>query len=134
VKTLQAPRTNSTRTAASIPALLLLSALSGTAIAATDIQAPCHDTASEVDNLRTLITTGTESLAPAIRTVEAHDAASPATTVIDAEAVVNETDHANDSDAVSTPDSASPTYTTRLPGVSANDMPGFRRHMFRTDI
>jgi hypothetical protein len=25
-------------------------------------------------------------------------------------------------------------FTTRLPGVSANDMPRFRRHMFRTDI
>ena len=31
-------------------------------------------------------------------------------------------------------DTSSPAYTTQLPGVSANDMPGFRRHMYRTDI
>jgi hypothetical protein len=31
-------------------------------------------------------------------------------------------------------DSAAPEFTTRLPGVSANDMPRFRRHMYRTDI
>jgi hypothetical protein len=27
-----------------------------------------------------------------------------------------------------------PQFTTKLPGVAANDMPRFRRHMFRTDI
>jgi hypothetical protein len=35
---------------------------------------------------------------------------------------------------LSSSDSSVPEFTTRLPSVSANDMPRFRRHMFRTDI
>ena len=129
MKIIKAPRTSVSRSATSIPALLVLVALSGTALAATDIQQPCPETQAKKDVLQAFI--ADDAKAPLVRTVEATKSAVPAkSSKADAE-----TDQ-DAEDAVSTPapDSSTPALTTRLPGVSANDMPGFRRHMYRTDI
>ncbi len=129
MKIIKAPRTSVSRSATSIPALLLLGALSGTALAATDIQQPCPETAAKKDVLQAFIADDAE--APMVRTVEATKSATPAkASKADAKSDLES------EDASSTPatDSSTPAYTTRLPGVSANDMPGFRRHMYRTDI
>ena len=129
MKIIKAPRTSVSRSATSIPALLVLGALSGTALAATDIQQPCPETAAKKDVLQAFI--ADDAKAPLVRTVEASKAAVPAK----ASKADAETDQ-DAEDQVSTPaaDSSTPALTTRLPGVSANDMPGFRRHMYRTDI
>ena len=129
MKNIEASRTSVSRSATSIPALLLLGALSGTALAATDIQEPCPEAADQKDVLQAFIADGAE--APLVRTVEASEpAAATQSSEADSQSV------RDSEEAVSTPasDSSTPAYTTRLPGVSANDMPGFRRHMYRTDI
>ena len=130
MNTAKAPRKSVSRNAASIPALVLLGALSGTALAATDIQEPCPEAAESANALHAFIA-GDEHTAPLVRTVEATKPVAPA------KVTETSTDEAVDSpEAEKTPatDSATPAYTTQLPGVSANDMPGFRRHMYRTDI
>ncbi len=129
MKIIKAPRTSVSRSATSIPALLVLGALSGTALAATDIQQPCPETAAKKDVLQAFI--ADDAKAPLVRTVEASKAAVPAK----ASKADAETDQdAEDQVSTPAPDSSTPALTTRLPGVSANDMPGFRRHMYRTDI
>jgi hypothetical protein len=130
VKTVKAPQATASRNAVSIPALVLLGALSGSAIAATDIQAPCPEPADSAHMLHTFIA-GSDSSAPLVRTVEATEAA------VSARAADAADENASDADETETTpaaDAATPAYSTRLPGVSANDMPGFRRHMYRTDI
>ncbi len=130
MKTVKAPRTSVSRSAVSIPALLLLGALSGTALAATDIQQPCPKAADRTDALETFIA-HKDTTRPLVRTVDASEAATPVK-VADSDAERPEENEATK--ATPATDSSEPAYTTRLPGVSANDMPGFRRHMYRTDI
>jgi hypothetical protein len=130
VKTVKAPRTSVSRSAASIPVLILLGTLSGTALAATDIQEPCPEAADSAGALRALIP-GKDAAAPLIRTVDGAETAAPA------RATKSDADSASvrdQSDTTAATDASIPAYTTRLPGVSASDMPGFRRHMYRTDI
>ena len=129
MKTIKAPRTSVTRSAASIPALLLLGTLSGTALAATDIQQPCPEAAAKKDVLQAFV--ADDAKGPLVRTVDASEPAAPAE-----DSKVESETASNAEDPVGTPasDSSTPAYTTRLPGVSASDMPGFRRHMYRTDI
>lgn len=94
--------------------LMLLGAACGTAVASTEIQAPCPELAAQTDVLHAVIKDDTaaltETAAEETQDTETEQAESPVT------------------------DAKTPEFTTRLPGVSANDMPGFRRHMFRTDI
>jgi hypothetical protein len=111
---MKAPQKSVTWNAASIPALLLLGTLSGTAVASTEIQAPCPETVSQTDVLHVIIEKETQPLA------ETRNEEKSAEAEESAESPVSE--------------SSGTEFTTRLPGVSANDMPGFRRHMFRTDI
>jgi len=114
VRTMKAPQKSVTWNAASIPVLLLLGTVSGTAVASTEIQAPCPETVSQTDVLHVIIEKETQPLTETRSEEKASDAED------NAESPVSE--------------SSTPEFTTRLPGVSANDMPGFRRHMFRTDI
>ena len=130
MKTAKAPRTIVSRNAVSIPALVLLGALSGTALAATDIQKPCPKAADSADALQTFIA-HKDTTAPLVRTVEATEAATPVKVSDNAS---ERSDEIEDAKATPASDSSAPAYTTRLPGISANDMPGFRRHMYRTDI
>lgn len=130
MNTAKAPQTSVSRSAASIPALLLLSVLSGTALAATDIQQPCPETADGTDVLHTFIA-GNDMPAPLARTVDAAETPVPARA---AESADDDATDADDGEAAPAADASTPAYTTRLPGVSVNDMPGFRRHMYRTDI
>lgn len=126
MKSIKAPRPSVSRSAASIPSLILLGALSGSALAATDIQQPCPEAAAEADVLQAFIA---DDPAPLVRTVEASDTES-STQASDDETSVE----ADETKASTSVESSTPAYTTQLPGVSANDMPGFRRHMYRTDI
>ena len=115
MKTFKAPQKNVAWSAASIPALLLLGAICGSAVASTDI--PCPDSAKKIDDTLHAILASDDSDAALADTSADEKAEDTSETV---ESPVNE--------------SATPELTTRLPGVSANDMPRFRRHMFRTDI
>ena len=94
--------------------LLLLGAACGTALASTEIQAPCPDTVADTDVLHVIVEDETAPLTDA--------------------AVTEKVEEKTESVESPVSDSKAPEFTTRLPGVSANDMPGFRRHMFRTDI
>jgi hypothetical protein len=128
VKSIKARRTSISRSATGIPTLVLLGALSGTALAATEIQSPCPETQARSEALHALL--AEDAAAPLVRTVEATETATPApATEADDKASLEAEKTVSD-----TADSSSPAYTTQLPGVSANDMPGFRRHMYRTDI
>ena len=73
MKSIKAPRTSVSRSATSIPALLLLGTLSGTALAATEIQEPCPQAAAREDVLQAFI----DAEAPLVRTVEASEPAAP---------------------------------------------------------
>jgi Tfp pilus assembly protein FimV len=94
--------------------LLLLGAACGTALASTEIQSPCPETVAQTDVLQAIVEDKSAPLSEAAAKDKAQD------TTEEVESPVSDT--------------KAPEFTTRLPGVSANDMPGFRRHMFRTDI
>ena len=93
---------------------LLLLAVSGTTVASTEIQAPCPETVSQTDVLHVIVSDETARLSEA--------------------AAEEKTAEATEEKESADSETKTPEFTTRLPGVSANDMPGFRRHMFRTDI
>ena len=130
MKTAKAPQTSVSRSAASIPALLLLGALSGTALAATDIHEPCPESADSADVLYTFIV-GNDVSAPLLRAVDTTEPVAPTRA---AETADDDGSDGDEAETAPAPDASTPAYTTRLPGVSAKDMPGFRRHMYRTDI
>lgn len=114
--TRKAPRTRAVLAAAGLPALLLL----GAAIAAPSISDPCPDSAEHrVADLHDMLADD-KVVTPVADTASKRAEKSEKEPVVEVEDVP-----ANQ---------ASPEYTTRLPGVSASDMPRFRRHMFRTDI
>lgn len=133
MKTLKAPRKSLGRRAASIPALLILGSLSGTAIAATEIESPCPKAAQSSDVLHTFIERDAPAaVAQTIDSSETITARPLADSASEQPASENEDlSSANDSD---TANPAISEYTSRLPAVSVNDLPGFRRHMYRTDI
>jgi hypothetical protein len=129
VKNTKATRKITSPNAAGIPTLLLLGALSGTALAATDFQEPCPEADTRQDVLNAFI--AEDAPAALVRTVDTTEPA-PATPVSDAD---DETGpDTEETDNAATSESSAPAFTTSLPGVSVNDMPGFRRHMYRTDI
>ena len=132
MKTVRAPRKTVCRSTASVPALVLLGTLSGTALAATDVQQPCPDE----NYAKHLLLEQLEQEAAAIaQTVEATETIT-ARPLVEAPAEVSESDP-EEREAVEkteTADYTTPEFTSSLPGVSVNDLPGFRRHMYRTDI
>lgn len=97
-----------------IAALLLF----GTALASTDSVAPCPDLVSHTE------TTLLEDLDNEIATSE----------IIRTVETSAEQDDTGNADEVVISNTETRDIATRLPGVSASDMPRFRRHMFRTDI
>ena len=131
MKTLKAPRIHLGRSAVSVPALLLLGTLSGSALAATEIEPPCPEAANSSDALHAFIE---QDAAPATiaETVDASEtiqSSQPSATRI----VANPDDPGPVEDR-EIKEAAQSELTTRLPGIAVNDLPGFRRHMFRTDI
>ena len=131
---MKAPQKSVTWNAASIPVLLLLGAACGSAVASTEIQSPCPETTSQETALHTILESGDHPQTALVRTVEGNDTVSRA---LRKDAGTDAGDKSDQvSEAVESPvsDSNVPEFTTQLPGVSANDMPRFRRHMFRTDI
>jgi len=128
-----APQTSVTWSATSIPTLLLV-ALSGSALASTEIQAPCPESESHAEALHAILDS-TDMPSPLVRTVDSIDSVTPAAVAnTGTESTIEENGDVSEADDPSLSDSSVPEFTTRLPGVSANDMPRFRRHMFRTDI
>jgi hypothetical protein len=134
VRTMTAPQTSVTWSATSIPTLLLLVALSSSALASTEIQAPCPESESHAEALHAILDS-TDMPSPLVRTVDSIDSVTPAPVAnTGTESTIEENGDVSEADDPSLSDSSVPEFTTRLPGVSANDMPRFRRHMFRTDI
>jgi len=134
VRTLKAPQTSVTWSATSIPTLLLLGALSGSALASTEIQAPRPDSDSHAQALHAIID-DTVTQSPLVRITDSSKSVTSAPVANTAtESTIEENTDVSEADDPALRDSSSPEFTTRLPGVSANDMPRFRRHMFRTDI
>ena len=134
MKTLLAPRKTITRTSASLPSLLVLVALGGSALAATDIQAPCPETARSEQAFKAFLERDTTD-SPAVQPADASETlgAGPLAERHEKESPPKP-DEAVTADDADVTDSAVPELTTRLPGVSVNDLPGFRKHMYRTDI
>jgi len=133
VRTMTAPQTSVTWSATSIPTLLLV-ALSGSALASTEIQAPCPESESHAEALHAILDS-TDMPSPLVRTVDSIDSVTPAAVAnTGTESTIEENGDVSEADDPSLSDSSVLEFTTRLPGVSANDMPRFRRHMFRTDI
>lgn len=133
MRTMTAPQTSVTWSATSIPTLLLV-ALSGSALASTEIQAPCPESESHAEALHAILDS-TDMPSPLVRTVDSIDSVTPAAVAnTGTESTIEENGDVSEADDPSLSDSSVLEFTTRLPGVSANDMPRFRRHMFRTDI
>jgi hypothetical protein len=136
VKTPKDPRKSLRQSAVGLSALLLLGSLSGTAIAATDIKAPCPELASASDAMDSFIATeSTETIARTVDAVETISSKPLADNALNQPA--SDADDSTAADDSSAEDAKNPeltSRTSRLPGVSANDLPGFRRHMYRTDI
>ena len=134
MRTLKAPQTSVTWNATSIPALLALVALSGSALASTEIKEPCPESESHAEALHAILD-NTDIQPPAIRTVDATESVTSSPVADTAtDSTIDENGDMVENDDPSLTDTSAPEFTTQLPGVSANDMPGFRRHMFRTDI
>ena len=133
MKRVKAPRNSFSRSAASLPALLVLGTLSGSALAATDIAPPCPKTTTSADVLHDFIEH--DAVSAIAETVDASETirSLPVTENL-AEDSSAESDDLNSVDEADAKESALPEFTSRLPGVSVNDLPGFRRHMYRTDI
>lgn len=120
MKTPKAPQTTAALRAARLPVLLLLGTFCGAASAATGIPDPCPESAEHtVSELHDMLST--ESVVAPVADTEVEDVDSG-----DQETLV-------EAQEASSP-LPGPEFTTRLPGVSASDMPRYRRHMFRTDI
>lgn len=134
MRTLKAPQTSVSWSATSIPALLLLGALSGSALASTEIQAPCPESDSHAEALHAILDS-TDIPSPLVRTVDGSESVTPAPVAdTGTESTIEENGSVPEADDSSLRDSKSLEFATRLPGISAKDMPHFRRHMFRTDI
>ena len=134
MRTLKAPQTSVTWSATSIPTLLLLGALSGSALASTEIQAPRPESDSHAEALQVILD-DTDIQSPLVRTADSTESVTPAPVAnTGTESTIEENGDVPEADNPSLGDFSSPEFTTRLPGVSANDVPRFRRHMFRTDI
>jgi hypothetical protein len=134
VRTLKAPQTSVTWSATSISALLLLGALSGSAFASTEIQAPRPESDSQAEALHAILDS-TDIQSPLVRTVNGSESVTPAPVAdTGTESTIEDNGDVSEADDPSLRDPSSLEFTTRLPGVSAKDMPRFRRHMFRTDI
>lgn len=100
--------------ATGVSALLLL----GSALASTDIQAPCPELASHTESSLHDVLDEDEVTTPAIRTIDSSE----------------KQEKVSKTTETSIPNTEVPDVATRLPGVSSSDLPRFRRHMFRTDI
>jgi hypothetical protein len=134
VKTLKAPQKSITWSTATMPALLLLGVACGSAVASTEIQTPCPEAASQSDALHAILGSD-DAKAPLMRPVEGNDSVSRAPLADSGvDLADDEADSSHDTVDSTVSESPIPEYTSRLPGVSASDMPRFRRHMFRTDI
>ncbi len=131
----KAPQTHAALSATGKTSLLLLGVWCGSALASTEIQAPCPELSKQTEAALHEILDRDAATPPTIRTVASSDVETPpplANTASDP--AMDEHDSDTDLEVASSTSSASPEITTRLPGPTANERPSFRRHMFRTDI
>jgi hypothetical protein len=131
VTTRQAPRKT---ISLSLTAILSLGLASVSAFAANETQVPCPQLAAHTDAALHEILDG-DSSPNTLQTIDPTNIATlPALAEMNAEPTdlaVNETDP---SDEATIRNTEIPDIATRLPGVSSEDMPRFRRYMLRTDI
>ena len=122
--TRKAPQTVAALWTTGFAALLLLGAWSGSALASSDIPAPCPEPTAQTDaSLHYML--DEDATAPTLRTIDASESvASGDVNDEESEAAENATIR----------NTEMPDIATRLPGVSSSDLPRFRRQMFRTDI
>ena len=105
-------------TLAGLSTLLLCGTWCAPAMAASDIQPPCPELVSHTE-ASLHVNLNDEAATPALRALESGDTPESNSVEADDKAIRK---------------SEMPDIATRLPGVSATDMPRFRRYMFRTDI
>lgn len=101
-----------------ISALMLLAACCGSALASSDIPAPPPELVAHTDT--------------SLHGILDEEAAPPALKTLDSSKTRGESKE--DAEEVTLGDMEIADIATRLPGVSATDLPRFRRQMFRTDI
>ncbi len=136
--TRKAPQTYAALRTTGLTALMLFGAYCGSALASTEVQAPCPELNNQNDAaLHEILQRDIVTSPSIVRTVDSSDDAvtsPPALAGTASKPAIDKHDPANDLEEVVNTSSESPEITTRLPGVSASDLPRFRRHMFRTDI
>jgi hypothetical protein len=112
-------------------ALLLL----GSALASTESPAPCLDLAKYAETSVHAILDNASVASSTVHTTDSSEAVSPTPVADTTTRPADESPDAPvDADLTVIGHKAIPEISTRLPGVSASDLPRFRRHMFRTDI
>jgi len=131
----QAPQTYAALSATSKTSLLLLGVWCGSALASTEIQAPCPELSKQTEAALHEILDGDAATPPTIRTVDSSDVVTlPPLASTASDPAIDEHDSGTNLEVASSTSSASPEITTRRPGPAAKELPSFRRHMFRTDI
>lgn len=136
----KAAKTQAALSTTGMTALMLLGAWCGSALASTEVHVPCPELNKQELNaqsdaaLQEILHADTV-MSPFIRTIDSSNVVTPPALADTAsEPTIDEHDSASDAEDVVRTTSERPEITTRLPGVSASELPRFRRHMFRTDI
>ncbi len=138
--TRKAVETHAVLSTTGMTALMLLGAWCGSALASTEAQMPCpelskQELSAQSDAALQEILQADTAMSPFIRTIDSSDVVKPpALADAASEPTIDELDSTSDAEDVVSTISERPEITTRLPGVSASELPRFRRHMFRTDI
>ena len=119
MKTRRAPARISALSVTGVSAVLLLGAWYGPAFASTDVQAPSPELTAHTESSLHEILDGDDISSSTIRTIDSS---------------AEQDDDESKTDDVAVLNLEMPDIATRLPGVSASELPRLRRHMYRTDI
>jgi len=132
VTTRQARKTNA---ALSMTALFSLSAWCAAALASSEVQVPHSELIAHGDTSSLHDILDENATSPTLQTLDSSDIVTlPSLADAGAETTESATEESKASAKASLGNTDMPDMATRLPGVSASDLPRFRRHMFRTDI
>lgn len=119
MKTRRAPASISALSVTGVSAVLLLGAWYGPAFASADVQAPSPELTAHTESSLHEILDGDDISSSTIRTIDSS---------------AEQDDDESKTDDVAVLNLEMPDIATRLPGVSASELPRLRRHMYRTDI
>ena len=123
-----------TYVAVTMTALLGVSAWCASALASNDVQAPSPELVAQTSaTLHDIL--DQEASSSRLRTLDSSDIVTlPALAEAAVKAKKSERDEGDATVETLLRNTEIPDIATRLPGVSATDLPRLRRHMFRTDI